>query len=239
MPGVPLAHLWPDLSDEQRERAVDQLAHRLKALHATSAPEGLPPIERAPQLLDLTATDPTAPVLDALRQAMELEFVDRRMLADAVDMVTELAPTLMPIELETLVHGDVTFENVLWHDGEVTALLDMEWARPGPRDLDLDIILRCAAYPELHVAEAFAARTQAVDYSEVPWWLAKAYPAMFQYPHQIDRMRVYAIAYEVRDLLASPPQAIARRLPELHAYHRLQHVVSKESYIDVLGRGRV
>ncbi len=54
------------------------------------------------------------------------------LLVEARDLVKRLAPTIIPFEAETLVHGDVTFENVLWHDDEVTALLDLEWARPGP-----------------------------------------------------------------------------------------------------------
>ena len=237
-PGVPLAHRWPDLSEDERHRAVDQLAERLAALHATPAPDGLPPIERAPQLLRIGSTDPTAPVIEALARAAELPHVEPGMLHDAAEMVTALAPTLLPFEADTLVHGDVTFENVLWHDGGVSALLDMEWARAGPSDLDLDVLLRCAAYPQLHVADAFAARTRAEDYEEVPWWLARAYPALFRYPDQIDRVRIYSIAYDVGDLLAAPPEVVARRLPELHAYCRIERVVRKTSYIDTLGRGR-
>lgn len=239
VPGEPLAHHWPDLSDAERQRAVGQLAERLAALHRTRAPEGLPPIEHAPQLLEVGATDPTGPVVAALHRAMHLDHVDPVMLAEAAELVTRLAPALVPFDSETLVHGDVTFENVLWHEGEVTALLDVEWARPGPRDLDLDILLRCAAYPHLHVAAAHEARTRAEDYREVPWWLAKAYPALFEYPRQIDRVRVYSIAYDVRDLLAAPPTVSPRHLPELHAYHRLARVVERKSYIDVLGRGRI
>lgn len=238
VPGEPLAHHWPGLTEGERERAVGQLAERLAALHRTRAPEGLPPIEHAPQLLEVGARDPTRPVVASLQRAMDLAHVDPVMLASAADLVTELAPALVPFDSETLVHGDVTFENVLWHEGEVTALLDVEWARPGPRDLDLDILLRCAAHPQLHVGEAFVDRTRAEDYSEVPWWLAHAYPTLFEYPRQIDRVRVYSIAYDVRDLLAHPPDCPPRRLPELHAYHRLARVVSRESYLDLLGRGR-
>jgi scyllo-inosamine 4-kinase len=239
VPGEPLAHVWPDLTDADRYRAVEQMAVRLAALHRTPTPPGLPPIENAPQLLQVGVADPTGPVVAALRRAMHLDHVDPVMLTRAVELVTQLAPVLTPFESDTLVHGDVTFENVLWHQGKITALLDMEWARPGPRDLDLDILLRCAAYPHLHVAEAFVSRTRAEDYAEIPWWLARAYPALFDYPRQIDRVRVYSIAYDVRDLLTSPPQVPPRRLPELHAYHRLRRVVERESYIDDLARSRI
>ena len=156
--GEPLAHVWPGLTDAERYRAVDHLAVRLAALHRTPAPPDLPPIENAPQLLEVGAANPTVPVVAALRRAMQLDHVDTVMLADAVELVTDLASTLVPFEANTLVHGDVTFENVLWHEGRITALLDVEWARPGPRDLDLDILLRCAAYPQLHVGDEYVER---------------------------------------------------------------------------------
>ena len=239
VPGVPLAHVWPDLSKEQRDTAVDELAERLAALHRTPAPPALPPIEHAPQLLEVGAADPTGPVVSALHRAMRLPHVDPGMLAEAADMVTRLAPALIPFESTTLVHGDVTFENVLWHEGSVTALVDLEWARPGPRDLDLDILLRCVAYPHLHVAEVHADRASAADYLEVPWRLSKVYPALFEFPRQIDRVRIYSLAYDVRDLLVSPPTVPPHRLPDLHAYHRIARVVSGKSYLDILGRGRI
>jgi aminoglycoside phosphotransferase (APT) family kinase protein len=238
-PGRPLAHAWPTLSQEQRRRAVEGLAARLAALHRTPAPPDLPRIERAPQLLEVGAADPTGPVLAALHDAAKLEHVDPVLFVEAREMVLHHADAIIPFESDTLVHGDVTFENVLWDEGKITALLDVEWARPGPRDLDLDILLRCAAYPQLHVAEEYEAQTRVEDYADVPWWLGEAYPSLFDYPRQIDRVRIYSIAYDVRDLLASPPRVPPRQLPESHAYHRLERVVHRKSYLDLLGRSRI
>jgi aminoglycoside phosphotransferase (APT) family kinase protein len=238
-PGRPLAHVWPSLRPDQRQNAVEGLAVRLRALHRTPAPADLPPIEHAPQLLEVGVADPTRRVLAALQDAAKLEHVDPVLFVEAREMVERLAGTIIPFESGTLVHGDVTFENILWHEDEITALLDVEWARPGPADLDLDILLRCAAYPQLHVAEEYEAQTRPEDYLDVPWWLGEAYPSLFAYPKQIDRVRIYSIAYDVRDLLAAPPRVPPRQLPEWHAYHRLDRVVHRKSYIDVLGRGRI
>jgi aminoglycoside phosphotransferase len=238
-PGRPLAHVWPLLTEQQRRDAVERLAGRLRALHATEAPSDLPPIDDAPQLLAVGSSDPTAPVLAALARAGHLEHVDPLLMVSAAEMVSKLAPALDPFEATTLVHGDVTFENVLWHDDDVVALLDVEWARPGPRDIDLDILLRCCAYPELHVGEEYVDQTRAEDYADVPWWLGSTYPELFEFPRQIDRVRIYSIAYDVRDLLDSPPAVPPHRLPDRHAHHRLQRVVERKSYIDVLGRGRI
>jgi aminoglycoside phosphotransferase len=233
VPGTPLAHHWPDLTADERRSAVEQLAKRLVALHSTPSPVDLPPIlGSTPQLLEVGADDPTAPVVAALEQAARLDHVDSLMLHEALELVQQCAPALHPYTATTLVHGDVTFENVLWHEGAVTALLDVEWSRPGPSDLDLDIVLRCCAYPKLHVAEEFEGRTDAADYVDVPVWLAESYPRLFAYPNQRDRLRVFSIAYEVRELLAFPPNTSVQDLSPLHAYHRLARVVRGTSYLD-------
>ena len=103
-------------------------------------------------------------------------------------------------------HGDLTFENVLWDGHVVTALLDFEWSRQAPADVDLDVFLRFACFPYLHVAEDYEAETRAIDYAEVPFWLAEDYPELFGFPHEFDRLRLYSIAYDVRELLAFPPE---------------------------------
>src|SRR3546814_8973481 len=99
-----------------------------------------------------------------------MEGVDRMFLHDAIELVQDIGAAVQPFTSETLIHGDLTFENILWDDG-ITALLDVEWSRPGPPDLDLDIILRCCAYPHLHVAERHVAATRAVHYADAPAWL--------------------------------------------------------------------
>lgn len=230
--GTPLAHRWPDLDQTDRRSAVQQLARRLAAVHATKAPEDLPPMIRTPHLLEVGTAAPAAPVLAALEQAASLKHIDPIIISEAIDLMRELAPVLQPFVADTLVHGDVTFENILWDSREVTALLDLEWSRPGPKDLDLDIILRCCAHPELHVAAKHVTRTRAEDYRSVPAWLAEDYPQLFDAPSWIDRLRVYSIAYDVRDLLEFPPTIEVSALPPLHPYHRLARVVHGRSYLD-------
>lgn len=232
VPGTPLAHHWPRLTPIERHSAVTQLAARLRALHDTPAPKDLAPLHGAPQLLEVNVDHPTAALLAALEHLARVEHVEPLLTQEAADMVTRMAPALDPFVAPTLVHGDLTFENVLWHEGELTAVLDIEWARPGPRDIDLDIILRCCAYPKLHVAEEFEADTRAEDYAEVPAWLEEVYSRLFAYPRQPERLRLFAIAYEVRELLAYPPDRPVAKLDPRHAYHRLARVVRGESYLD-------
>lgn len=232
VPGAPLAHQWPDMAPGERRSAVRQVATRLAALHATQAPADLPPIQGAPQLLDMAAADPAAPLIDALERAARLDHVDPLLLREAADLVERTASALEPSTATTLVHGDLTFENILCHRGDVTALLDFEWARPGPGDLDLDILLRCCAYPQLHVGPRHEARTHAEDYAPVPGWLREDYPALFAAPDLLDRMRIYSLAFDVRELTAFPPTTDLEGISPLHPYHRLARVVERRSYLE-------
>lgn len=232
VPGEPLAHRWPSLTVEERRTAVEQLGARLRALHDTPAPTGLLPLHGAPQLLQEGSDEPVAPLVAALAELGRLDHVDPILTQEAAEIVQSTASALRPFTSRSLVHGDLTFENVLWHDGEVTAILDLEWARPGPRDLDLDVILRCCAYPKLHVGARHEAATRAEDYALVPAWLRACYPRLFAHPRLIDRLRIYAIAYEVRSLLVDPPTAPPSHQDPRSAYHRLQHLVRGTSYLD-------
>lgn len=235
VPGTPLAHQWPDLTPPERRRAIHQLADRLEALHKVEAPVDLPAPASPPHLLALGTPDPVGPVVKALEQAADLPHVDGILMREAIDLVRRTPVVPEPgAGASTLIHGDVTFENILWDMGHVTALLDVEWARPASPDLDLDILLRCCAYPSLHVADRVVSRTHAKDYAQVPEWLAEAYPDLFAVPNQLARMRVYSIAYDARELLAFPPPVPRDDLPPTHAHQRISAVVRHRSYLDAL-----
>ena len=149
-------------------------------------------------------------------------------------MVRDLAPSLDPFDADTIVHGDLTFENMLWDGSRLTALLDFEYARPGPPDLDLDVLLRFVTLPKLHVALDYEAETKAEDYADVPWWLAEDYPELFSHPKQFDRARIYSIAWDIREMLAFPPTESLRNVHPHHPYKRLSNVLRGSSYLDRL-----
>jgi aminoglycoside phosphotransferase (APT) family kinase protein len=240
VPGVPLSRAWPSLRFPERRAAISQLGNMLHALHTWTPTVDVTPIDTPPQLLAVGSNGwAVAPVLAALDQASQLEHVDPVLLNEASVIVRQSAAALEPFTSTTLIHGDLTFENVLWDGNKVTAILDFEWARIAPRDLELDILLRFCAYPFLHVAEDYEHLTKAEDYADVPWWLAEDHPSLFDFARQIERVRVYSIAYDVHDLLQHPPQAPPRHLSAYHPYQRLTRVVQRRSYLDDLGRALV
>ena len=153
---------------------------------------------------------------------------------DVEQMVFELTSAIEPFGSDYLVHGDLTFENVLWDGTNITAILDFEWARTSPPDVDLDVFLRFCCLPQFHVGDEWVARTRPEDYADVPWWLQEDYPELFAHPRQFDRLRLYAIAYDIRDLTMFPPPAPASKLNEHHALNRLRKLVSGRSHLDTL-----
>lgn len=239
VPGLVLSRCWPAMTRPERSDAVRQLTERLRAIHDFECPTDLPETD-TPQLLGPPGASPSArtePLLKALAEAEKLEHVETKVLKAAARMVTETSLCLAPWDEKTLVHGDLTFENVLWDGQRITAVLDFEFARPGPPDLDLDVFLRFCAYPFLHVAADYEHLTRVEDYEEIPYWLANGYPELFSHPRQLERVRIYCIAYDVRELLLFPPTRRPRDLSEHHPYNRLVKTVNGYGHLDRLHSG--
>jgi hypothetical protein len=120
--------------------------------------------------------------------------------------------------------------------GRLLAILDFEWARGAPPDLDLDVLLRFCAFPDLHVPESYASATHARDDAEVPFSLAEDYAELFSRPEQLDRCRLFAIAWDVAELIAFPPHAGAASLDARHPHRRLLSMLAGDSHLDRMDR---
>jgi hypothetical protein len=88
------------------------------------------------------------------------------------------------------VHGDAHLHNVLWHNGSVV-LLDFEWVRLGPPDLDLEPLIRVEpdGTPDLRA---------------VLGWLAETHPAAFAAPDLVYRLWLYQLASTLRWVMTDP-----------------------------------
>jgi hygromycin-B 7''-O-kinase len=233
VPGRPLSRCWPAMTRDERRRAVGHIADMLRALHRFDCPDDVPQNE-SQQLLSGQTFRAVDPLLAALDKAVTLPFVDAGLISSTRDMVLGTCSVIEPFEQRSFVHGDLTFENVLWDGQVVTSLLDLEWSRRSPIDVDLDVFLRFACFPYLHVAEDYEAETRAIDYAEVPFWMAEDYPELFGFPHAFERLRLYTIAYDVHELLLYPPTRSVRELSPHHAYRRLERTIRGLGHLDRL-----
>jgi len=236
--GTVLARAWPTMAPSERRVAVRQLSEMLRALHRTPAPTTLPPLDSVPQLCAVrNGRMAASPLLAAIDRVRQLPHVDDELIVSLLAYVKATSGVLEPYPTDTLVHGDLTFENVLWDGNEVTALIDFEFARGAPSDVDLDVLLRFSAFPFLHVADDYAAETTRAAYVEVPYWLRDDYPELFGHPHGLDRLRLYSIGFDLQQLLLMPPTAPPRELSEHHPLRRLGRTIAQRSYLDTFAHG--
>jgi prepilin-type processing-associated H-X9-DG protein len=122
------------------------------------------------------------------------------------------------------VHGDAHPANILWHDGHVTALLDFEWVRLGPPDLEIEPYLRWH-----HRAAANKAETPAIL-----GWLAESHPAAFSPPRLTSRLWLYQLAFTLRHILIQPPDRPASELPADHPLRILSQLIAGPGYLSQL-----
>jgi hygromycin-B 7''-O-kinase len=230
VPGTVLSRAWLSMDGGERREAVRQLATTLHDLHSVQPPPSLHPPFLEGDSLECPHQLPVARVKELIARASRLPFVNRGLLEAVENIVDGAAGALDDAHLDGLVHGDLHFENVLW-DGERITLLDLEFARRGPRDLDLDVLLRFFADPSMHVADDYEHLARQADYGQVPGWMADDYPELFAHPRLMDRLKLYGISYDVRSLLLQPPRGAARTLSPHHPLNRLARVVEGRSHL--------
>lgn len=226
-----LSRCWPGMPVTERRAAITQLAQVLRTLHRFVVPPDLPPPSNIPQLVGTGGIRAVDPILAALDKVAVLPHVDQFFVADLRSLVLDHAAVLEPFGALTLIHGDLHFENILWDGVRITALLDFEYARAAPPDLDLDVLLRFCGYPFLHVAEDYEHLTRSEDYAPIPWWLADDYPDLFDHPKTFERLLLYSVSYDVRELLDFPPSRPPRELSRYHPYNRLDSVLRSTSHL--------
>lgn len=121
-----------------------------------------------------------------------------------------------------VIHGDASFGNVIVREGRVVALLDLEWARFGPPDLELLLPLRslaagASARPDLTRAGHEALRG--------------AYPELFGRPDLERRLWLAEIAFNLRGLFVRPAYAAEEEMEPGHPVRRLRALADRPSPI--------
>ena len=205
LPGERLDLAWPTLPGRERRDAVVGLAGALKTLHGWKPPSAV-----RQQLRPAPLTPPITPgdivgagmvPLPAWRLLSLVDWLEEQLgmgndLAGRVRArIAELRPLVSDAEFEdgVAVHGDASFANVLWHQGRLVALLDLEWARLGPPDLEFATIGGGDADIQVR------GFTSAVSASELPLltWLRDGYPELFERRHLTERVWLYDICFRI------------------------------------------
>ena len=112
-----------------------------------------------------------------------------------------------------MLHGDCTPANILVRDGRVVALLDFEWSRRGPRDIEVTL-------------PAFSAWA---DGQRMLPWLAEYYPELFDVPGFEQRHWFYRAGFALRSLIHWPAFAPEPELPKNHGLRQLRHLAEAQA----------
>ncbi len=161
------------------------------------------------------------PIDRALRlvePATRLDNVDQRSimkLAEELERLRSIDPLSDPTE-GVVIHGDAHLENVIWDGKRLVALLDFEWARLGPPDLELQ--------PILVFDDAASLIRSIVD----------AYPDVAAHSQFVNRLWLYDLSATLRDLLVKAPLPATNDLPLWHPKRRLPVILTGPGYVDAL-----
>lgn len=141
--GVNLGEYWSELGWAERTRAARQLWARTRAVHCVTAVAAQGVVRDHPFFNGSPAEGTDALAYAEARKIFSTAEV--RMLAKGIERFWQVRETAHCV----LVHGDLTGENALWSPerGEVTSLLDFEYAVVAPVEMDLNELLKIGFAP--------------------------------------------------------------------------------------------
>ena len=238
-PGTPLSQAWGTMAVEERRDVVHQLAEAMRAVHGVRLDDhvmaelAFSDGDTRGESIDAPHQLPATRVLELLDRAGSLAHVDRGLLRAARERTEQVSDVLGEDDRRSLVHGDLHLENVLVVDGVLVALLDFEWCRPGPPEVDIDVLARFCADPALHIGGDYPVHPR--EFSDVLHWVAEVYPEAFAHPRVKERLVLCALAFEVPWLLRMPPDRPLSALPEFHPARQLAALLEHGSHAERIG----
>ena len=140
--GKALCDIWSDLSWSQKAKAVRQILCIINGIHSVEVDK----------IKHLTLTrawynsfDKEKSLADINRYMTKKIFTPEqgRILCNILERFYE-AKNSVPSVLN---HGDITMDNLLWHEGNIVSLLDFEHAVIAPRQLDIHSLVNLSLIP--------------------------------------------------------------------------------------------
>jgi aminoglycoside phosphotransferase len=233
VPGTPLSELraTPNVAGPVLRDVFRQVAQVLKTLHDWApGPEVRNLLDERPDMrpadpLSVFGSDlvllPTWRILTQVELAKSLAHVDAGLIDAVAERIVSLSdadPFASGPESGVVVHSDPSLGNWLVSEGEVTALVDFEWARTGPRDLELVVPIFTAqrALPDEHSGLSTAPYLS---------WLAEDYPLLFAAPDLDRRLWLYELCFFLRGIIWWPPSEPEPTLEAGHHLHTLRRLL--------------
>lgn len=143
VPGVNLAEAWPELTWNEREKALVALWKIMEEIHKTDA-RGMPfQLPRRTWYSDLRHQKACADLAELVAQNALEQGV-----ADALRKILDAFFGVFGRAERCLCHGDITMENMMWHNGKIASVFDFEHAAILPAQADVYSFLRFVLGPD-------------------------------------------------------------------------------------------
>jgi aminoglycoside phosphotransferase (APT) family kinase protein len=165
-----------------------------------------------------------AAVIHAIR-ARDADEAKRALPADpsVIDAVAERLRELRALDVggvdDAVIHDDIHLRNVVASGSSLQTVLDFEWVRLGPPDLDLQAFLRAEKEAE---SDDMITR------------LAAHYPRIVARRRLVERLWLYDLACTLRDVIVCPATTAPEHLLSHHPLRRLPAIVESPAYIEQL-----
>jgi scyllo-inosamine 4-kinase len=139
--GVPLSNVWNNFNWLEKENAVRQILDIISGVHSV-------PVAKVESITLRTAWynsfDKDSSLAEINHYISKKLYTPKQgqVLCEIIEQFNKNISTT-PV----LCHGDITTDNLLWHDGTVVSLLDFEHAVIAPRQLDIHSLVNLALIP--------------------------------------------------------------------------------------------
>ena len=142
IPGKVLSSVWDSFDWVEKAAVVKQILSIMNAVHSVD-------VDRVERLSTKAAWynsfDKGSSLADIERYVAKNLFTQKqgRVLRDILERFYESNSSASPV----LCHGDITMDNLIWHDGNVASLLDFEHSAIAPCQLDIHSLVNLALIP--------------------------------------------------------------------------------------------
>ena len=224
--GVSLDKTWLAYDHETLRKMISQLAGIYRALHEWDIPSSCRSLleRKSDMQLDNVQTQliplPIASAYIALEEIRELRWFAPDLYTKTLqrlDDLSDLDPFQSTTEQWPLIHCDACPPNLMEREGRIISLLDFEWARLGPIDMELPIWLHMARLADI----------ASKPFPPVFRWLKKDYPDLFAAPNSRERLWLYHLLFTIHCIESWHPDAPEHELSPDHHVHTLRKLTDQ------------
>ena len=220
LPGNNLYNVWHALDVGRRRGLVQELCGYLKVINCTDLASLGRAASRAQVPFSLQGNDKTCSwkhyVTSSIKHWLSLlstkhvAFAVSNQLHDKICAFVDSKSYVLDQEVRALTYYDVHFDNILVHEGRISAILDLERTDILSIDFVLDTVKRMVTCPTKYASQHARQFVKEEDYKDLLTWFCEFYPELFDFAELSTRLRFYALCHDLEELYYFPESTRAQ-----------------------------